>query len=394
MSDQSTNCQYCGYPLNPSAKYCDACGQPVVRPNQEATILAAKPPLSMPQGYEDIAAPSQPTIPPAEPTMLASNQPIAPEPPRRDDIPDYPVVTPRIPPKKSRTGLIIGLILGGGLLCLLTMTVIGFFVVKSISKNLKPAAESLAVTEVAPLPNVAETTFEPIPADPKNPIQENGMAEVTIEPIDSLGIQEKPSVLKGPIEWQMATDVVMADDFSSNVLGWGDDTDNISVHQIEDGAYTISVLQPEFIAWTEVPVDFAPFYTEFDAWVPGGGDGGTYGVMCHYQNDNDYYYVEIDISEEAYSIGHYLNEEYSTLTDTDWPYTDALNAGSAVNRVYVACEPDRITLFLNDQFVDQIALPEKAQPGAMEIFGSTWDDMPAGGYKVYFDNFTAWKLVE
>lgn len=394
MSDQSTNCQFCGNPLKPSARYCDACGQPVVRPSQEATILAAKPPLSMVQGDEDIVAPSQPTVPPAEPTVLASNQPIAPESPRHDDIPDYPVVTPAPPQKKSRTGLIIALILGGGLLCLLTMTVIGYFVIKGITKNIKPTIESRLATEVISLPNMAEATFEPIPLDPANPSQDGGVAEVTLEPIDSLGTPEKPSILTNPPESQIAQDAVIFDDFSSDVLDWGTSSDEISIHQIEDGAYTIRVLQPEYIAWSEVPVDFYPVYTEFDAWVPGGGDGGSYGILCHFQSDNDYYYVEIDLSEEAYSIGRYLDGEYSTITDTDWPYTDALNAGSAVNHVYVGCELDKITLFINDQFVDQTPLPETAQPGAMEIFGSTWDDMPAGGYKVYFDNFTAWKPEE
>lgn len=393
MSDPSTNCQYCGFPLSPSAKFCEACGQPVYRPSQAPTILASKPQTPMPQAYEDIQKSPEPNEPPAEPTVSYSNSATPPEPPRQGDIPDYPVVKPAPPQKKGRTGLIIVLVLGGGFLCLLAMILVGFFVVNGISKNIKPTLESLTFPEKIESSGLVGT-FEPIPLDATSQPDTGGAVEVTVEAIQTSGSPEKPSVLTGPAEGQMARDAIIIDDFETDVLNWGTISDDTSVHQYEDGAYTIAVLKPEYIAWSEVPVDWYPVYTEFDVWVPRGNDGGSYGVLCYYQSDNDYYYVEIDPSEDAYSIGHYLDGEYNSLTIEDWPYTDAINIGTSVNRMYVACELDKITLFLNDEFVDQIVLPADVQPGSMEIFASTWDDMPTGGYKVFFDNFTAWKPVE
>lgn len=403
MSEQTKPCEFCGYPNSLSARACEACGQPVRSAAQEPTVMVQRPavekPEMPPELKEALEPPASPPSP-AEQTMPAYTPPPAPEPAKLRDIHQYPVVQPKPPQKKSKTGLIIVLILIGGLICLLAMITIGYFLIRNLTTRAQSSLPSLfesVATEAPAL--VGEATFD---TKPLEATIEALLPEATLESllplatyIPELGqaTPEKPSVLSEPPSSQMARDAVIVDDFETDVLGWADISDDISVHQYEEGAYTIFVKQPEYIAWTTVPVDFSPYYTDFEVWVPGGGEGGSYGVLCHFQNDWDYYYVEIDLWEQSYSIGRYLDDEYQPITSPAWPATSALKTGSAVNSVYVACELERITLFINDQFVEQIDLPAPAVPGEMAIFGSTWENMPAGGFKVYFDNFRAWRPV-
>lgn len=401
MADQTHPCDFCGYPNPLSARTCEACGQPVRMPSQDATIMVPRKPVEEPSTLEQTIAALKPDVeestaqpePPASPVEPAFEEqpsPPVPEPFDARDVPDYPLVTPSPPTKKSKTGLIIALILIGGLICLLAVAAGGYFIVRNLSNRFQPTLESLVEPQKAVVNTLeAAATFVPIPLEGTGVPQElaTSMAELFVS---------TPAVpeIQLPSGGSIAAENYIHDDFSSEDLDWGFSSDEISIHQREDEAYTILVTQPEYIAWTNVPADFYPTYAEFDAWVPGGGDGGSYGVLCHYQSDTDYYYIEIDISEWSYSIGHYLDGEYLPLLDPNWIETGAVNSGPDVNHVLVTCETDLLALFINNQFVDQVSLPEPALPGEMAIFGSTWDDMPAGGYKVYFDNFSAWKPIE
>lgn len=287
------------------------------------------------------------------------------------------MVTPQAPKKKSRTGLIIALILLGGLLCLLAVAAGGFFLIKNLSTSFQPTLKSIVGSAETSVPQIVqEATFEPLPLATDFPTP------------------ELPAGIPKPSGAQVLTDTYIFDDFSNDALGWFSSSDDISIHQWEEDAYTILVKKPEYIAWTDVPVEFSPVGAEFDVWVPAGGEGGSFGLLCSKQSDEDYYYIEMDVSDQSYSIGRYLNGEYTPLTNPSWPSTDALFTGSAVNHVLATCEADLITLFINGQYIDQVSLSEPALPGEMAVFGSTWENMAPEGYKVYFDNFSAWKPVQ
>ncbi len=394
MSETTRPCDYCGFPNPLTARVCEACGQPVRAAAQEPTLMVPRPPVEQPKDIKDLEEWTQPegAEPAGEPAVQAAPPPPAPEPVEAPKISGYPMVTPQVPKKKNRTGLIVALILLGGMVCLLAVAVGGFFLVRNVVTRSQPTLESIinsVETEIPAL--VEEGTFMPLPLEATVESLEplaTKMPELNI-PIPDLGGQTAPSA------GQFVSDSYFYDDLSNNDMGWSEPpADDISEHKWEDGAYSILVKKPEYVAWTDVPVDFNPIGAEFDVWVPAGGQGGSFGLICHKQSDEDYYYVEMDISDQTYSIGRYLNGDYQALTSPDWSYTDKLLTGSQVNRIWVACESDMIMLLINTKFVAQVNLLEQASPGEMAIFGSTWEDMPAGGYKVFFDNFNAWKSVQ
>lgn len=385
MSEPTKPCDYCGFPNPLTARICEACGQPIRFPTQEPTLMVPRPPVDQPEELKEFKGliQTEEPVPPAEPAVQAAEPP-APELPEARKIADYPMVTPQAPQKKNRTGLIVALILSGGLLCLLVAAAVGYFLFRNLSTRLQPKLESLVETGETAVAVIPGATFEPLP------LEATAESLVPLEtPVPGL-----PADIPQSSGAQILTDTYIFDDFSTNDLEWATSSDEISIHQWEEGAYTILVQKPEYVAWTDIPVEFFPVGVEFDVWVPAGGEGGSFGLLCFKQSDEDYYYVEMDIADQTYSIGRYLNDEYTPLTEPSWPSTDALNTGSEVNHVLATCEADLITLFVNNQFVGQVTLSEPAEPGEMAIFGSTWENMPPEGFKVYFDNLSAWKPVQ
>ena len=118
--------------------------------------------------------------------------------------------------------------------------------------------------------------------------------------------------------------------------------------------------------------------------------------MCRLQNDEDYYFAEVDPYYMEFTIGHYLNGETTYFVDDDWQTARYLaDDPNAVNTVQVVCEPDMISLFINSQLEAQAALPDGPAPdGSMALYGLTWNTLGDDEFKVIFDNVTAYRPAQ
>ena len=58
--------------------------------------------------------------------------------------------------------------------------------------------------------------------------------------------------------------------------------------------------EADYVAWAYLPVDFTPQAVEFDAALAPGFEQGAYGVLCHYQDQDNYHYVAIDPVNQEY----------------------------------------------------------------------------------------------
>jgi hypothetical protein len=83
------------------------------------------------------------------------------------------------------------------------------------------------------------------------------------------------------------------------------------------------------------------------------------------------------------------------MANPRWIELSYLNpAVTDTNHILVACDPDLITVFINDGLEAQVPLDPLAEPGDMAVFVKGWEEMGSQGYKVFFDNFGAWKPVQ
>lgn len=195
---------------------------------------------------------------------------------------------------------------------------------------------------------------------------------------------------------QFQDESLLIEDFSNNNFDWDVSSDDIASLQLENGAYSFQVLEPEYITWSYLPVYFSPSVITFDAYGLPGEQDGSFGVLCQYQDDRNFYYVEFDLQTSEYVIAKLVNDEYFVLNETleedyDWLTTDALNLDPTdPNTITVECSLDSITLIINEQYVNSVVVSEPfTEEGEMAFFVYAFSFAGPEGYKVFFDNVIA-----
>ena len=200
---------------------------------------------------------------------------------------------------------------------------------------------------------------------------------------------------------QHLDDHSLYDDFSSDALGWPTFDDGSTILKYENLAYSFQVTEPEYYDWAYFPVDFIPYEIWFDVQGQTGLQEGTFGVFCHIQDADNYYYAEFDLETNSYILAQRLNGEDIPLTKQNtvgqfWYETSALKSPpTTVNRIGVSCYLDSITLFINDQWVDEVNVKQPFDKvGEAAFFVYAFDFAGENGYKVLFDNVEVWQPVQ
>lgn len=385
-------CEYCGSPLPSGATHCEACGQVVRTPPVEEPTLMQPPPTM-------ISKPPQAVHPTPSPAPIP--------PPTYKPAPAY---TPPAAPPKRKSVLWIILGVGGclGILCI-ALVVIGaslFITNRSVtgdaSKILPVEVTEIAEPAELDLPTqVVLATKAPIPGEVQPPTMVPMATQVppqatftpypTKEPISA---EDIPALAWPADIGQLLTDTYFSDDFSTAQYDWAEVEDAINSWGIEDEHYALHLYEPEYSAWAYLPVDFTPKTISFDAAVLPGYEQGAYGVICYYQDESNYHYISVDPSYQEYSIGYLDNDQYETLMEDMWmPSVGLKDSPYAVNNILVVCDPDMITLFINNELEAQAELSSMME-GYMALLGETWEDTPSSGFKVLFDNFYAFVPVQ
>jgi hypothetical protein len=299
----------------------------------------------------------------------------------------------------------LALILGIGILCVLCLCVlvVGGGAAYLLASNSEPSSspELAAGVTVEPVPSPSPVdTLEPTTATPPEPT----LAEPTLTvpaPTEPASLEPSPTTL-ALTGGQRLEEYSFFDDFSSNALGWPTASDGSIVLGYENQAYSFQIVESDYYDWAYFPVDFIPYEFSFDVQGPPGTQDGTFGVFCQYQDADNYYYVEFDLADNTYLIGQYLDDEYirlseqSSTTGQDWLSTGALNSSPSVpNHIAIGCYLDTITLFINDQWVDQVNVNQPFDhPADAAFFVYTFDFADEDGYKVIFDNVEIWQPVQ
>ena len=200
------------------------------------------------------------------------------------------------------------------------------------------------------------------------------------------------STANGSSGGQTSTDSYFADDFSTSDLGWLEYDDGATIIKFEEGAFSFEVTEPDYLDWTYVPTSFYPTTIEFDVRGRSGPQDGSFGVNCNYLDENNHYYVEIDLGFHDAIFAMIQDGEFVPLTEETsegqyWLKLSYLNdPPDSINHVKVSCTQQTITLWINDQLEYEIQVSDPfTEPGDMALFLYTYD-YATDGYKVFFDN--------
>ncbi len=368
MNEQLKTCPFCGAPVQAGLSHCEACGQSLTSQGSPMDYVNQ-------QGPEPAPTPAPtPTPPPLHHPAEQGAQPAVPAP-----APPPPGTTTPLPAPARKGGFPIWLIVVLVLVvvCLCAAIIVG---VVTISRMTSTVSSQSAVDEIIErVPALGEVVSSSTQESSGTPTQ---------RPIPTREPTPIPTIVTA--REQTRDENLLFDDFSSNQFGWLEDQDEVSIQGLEGERYFIHVLEPEWIVWSYAPVDFFPSQAEFSAQVPGDVSGGTFGVLCHMTDSDNYYFVEIDLADKTYSFGKSDVSGMSTVLPEGWFAALHLKEDAhASNTVKVICEADSITLYINDELEKQADLEEQAPQGQLAIFAFSWDTLGADGYKVYFDEFEA-----
>lgn len=278
---------------------------------------------------------------------------------------------------------------GAGCLIILCLCVVAVGAYLLINNSVSLPFAEPTVAAATPTLRVLEplTTATPIPETPTG--DATPMPEATAAP------EEPTAPPANGSQW--SDDTTLVDDFSSKDMGWVEYDDGSTIIQYADGAYSFKIAEPDYYDWAYVPVDFYPTYIEFDVWGLPGEQNGTVGVMCQIEDEDNHYYVELDLGYREYIVATIIDGDTTYLTgagtdDDIWSSTNAIKASpEEVNRVMVVCTPDMISLSVNGEQVYSQNLDEPHLPAnEMGLFVFANKDA-ADGYQVFFDNVTVVK---
>lgn len=184
------------------------------------------------------------------------------------------------------------------------------------------------------------------------------------------------------------------DDFSSAALGWSVREADSARTGYEDAAYAMLVKQPNFWVLSRIPGNFPQRVIEFDGAVAPGSTGGIYGVICHYQDAQNFDFVAVDPETSSISAARLQGNQFQYLTGKPGGATaervDSLSpAANATNRLRAGCYDDRLTLEIGGTAAGSWPLDPPGKPGSAALFLYSFKQPGDAGYKVLFDNVAA-----
>lgn len=181
-----------------------------------------------------------------------------------------------------------------------------------------------------------------------------------------------------------APDIIFKDDFSDPSSGWDHRNDSEGVTDYYNDGYRIQVNTDNrfFFAnpgLTDLPNDVS---IEVEVTKIGGSDDNSFGIICRYQDVNNFYRF-IATSDGYAGIILVQNDTTTNLSGETLVSITAVNPGNTSNKLRVDCIGNTLSLYVNGEKV----LTEEDSThsnGDVGLFAGTYEEP---GTEILFDNF-------
>ena len=183
--------------------------------------------------------------------------------------------------------------------------------------------------------------------------------------------------------------VLFQDNFGDPNSGWDQTTGADGTTDYQNGGYRINVLTPNVSLWANPSKDFQnDVSVEVDAAKTAGPDDNAFGVICRYQDTENYY--KFYITSDGYTgISKEENGDSTVISSPDGKIqpVDGINQGVATNHIRADCVGSILTLFANGTQV-ATATDTAFTGGDVGLIARTYD---TAGTDILFTNFVVSK---
>lgn len=183
--------------------------------------------------------------------------------------------------------------------------------------------------------------------------------------------------------------VLFQDDFSNPDSGWDRTQSDYGSTDYSNGSYLINVAQANIYIFANPGQSFQnDVRIEVDAVKTSGTVDNTFGVLCRYQDPDNYYFFEI--SSDGY-VGIGINQAgvrtFLSSPDKNMVLDSSINQGDASNHLRVDCVGSTLTLYVNG--TQAASVTDSSFTGGDT--GLTAEAFTAEGTEIQFDNFFVYK---
>lgn len=183
--------------------------------------------------------------------------------------------------------------------------------------------------------------------------------------------------------------VVFKDDFSDPNSGW--DTSNGSNHTTAygNGDYVVTVSAASKIGWGNAQTTLSDVHIDVTAKSVGDAKDAAFGIICDYQDTNNFYYLGIT-SDGYYAIVKVKDNQdtFFTSAKNEWVKSTKFKLNAPSYQLGVDCAKGKLGLSVDGVQIDT-ATDSAFTDGEIGLFAGTFDVPNA---EVHFSNVVATSL--
>ena len=178
-------------------------------------------------------------------------------------------------------------------------------------------------------------------------------------------------------------DLLFQDGFSDPSSGWDRVRTTEGMTDYEADRYRIVVNTSNADYWSNPGLAFGDVVIDVDAGKISGPDDNDYGVLCRYQDINNFYFLIIS-SDGYYGIGKVENGKQQLLDPPQMYHSEYIIPGNGSNHIQAICSGNEIKLSVNGDLLAE-ATDGTFNTGDIGLIVGSFDDP---GVDIWFDNLS------
>ncbi len=156
------------------------------------------------------------------------------------------------------------------------------------------------------------------------------------------------------LPWVGDEPILFRDDFSGENIGWATHEDSLSFAGFDLSGYRLWSKMPDFQFWSVPGLNFQDTLVQVRATKLGGPDDNLFGLICRYQDDDNFYALMVG-SDGYYGIYKRVDGEQTLINQVHLDFSAAIEQGEASNTIQAICQGDQLALIVNNVSLIQVS---------------------------------------
>jgi len=141
--------------------------------------------------------------------------------------------------------------------------------------------------------------------------------------------------------------ILFKDDFTHQTGGWKIYQDSLSFIGYQAGGFRLRANVPHYQFWSVPGLSLKDVMVFTSARKLGGPDNNIFGLLCRYQDPENYYALVIG-ADGYYGIYKMVSGQQSLIAQKHMDFSQVINRGKGKNELSALCKDDQLALIVNE----------------------------------------------